>query len=356
METAIVLLNFGEPAVPEKDVVREYLTRIFYDNASLEDAESEEEAWERSRELAGRRLPSLMEEYNEIGGSPLQEQAGKQADALVDTLEARGHEVEVYHAMQFMEPLITNLPETLAADGIERVIAVPIYPLCGPSTTVSSIDSLEEAIDEEADYDPEFTAITGWHRAPVYNRIRAEGIQSFLDEEGLDPNDPDTTFVFSAHGTPRKYLDEGSRYDQYVEEHAAAVSGMLGIEEYEIGYQNHANRGIEWTEPETEDTVVGLGDDAERVIVEPMSFMHEQSETLVELDVDLAEDASEVGLDLYRVPVPHDDPRFPDLLADVAEPFLSGFAPSYYQLRQCQCRNKEGTFCFNAELPPQASD
>ncbi len=353
METAIVLLNFGEPAEPDTEVVREYLTRIFYDNASLEDAETDEEAWERSRELAGRRLPSLIEEYNEIGGSPLQAQAGQQADALVETLADRGHDIEVYHAMQFMEPLITNLPETLAADGIERVIVVPIYPLCGPSTTVSSIDSLEKAINEKSGFDPDFTAITGWHRAPIYNRLRSEGIQSFLEEEGLDPNDPDTTFVFSAHGTPTKYLEEGSRYDQYVEEHARAVAGMVGIDDYEVGYQNHANRGIEWTDPETEDVVVGLEGSADRVIVEPMSFMHEQSETLVELDIDLAEDAAEVDLELFRVPVPHDDPRFPELLADVAEPFLSGFAPSYYQLRQCQCRNKEGTFCFNAELPPQ---
>ena len=353
MATAIVLLNFGEPADPDRDTVLEYLTRIFYDNASLEDAESEEEAWERSRELAQRRLPGLMEEYEEIGGSPLQAQAADQADALTESLTDRGHDVSVYHAMQFMEPLIDDIPETLAADGMDEVIAVPIYPLCGPSTTVSSIDSLEDAIDETGDYDPEFAAVTGWHRVPIYNRIRAEGIQSFLDEEGVDVNDPDTAFVFSAHGTPTKYLAEGSRYDQYVEEHAEAVAGMVGIDDYEIGYQNHANRGIEWTEPETEDVVEGLGDEAERVVVEPMSFMHEQSETLVELDVDLAEDAAEVGLDLHRVPIPHDDSRFPTLLADVLEPFLSEFAPAYYQLRQCQCRNKEGTYCFNAELPPQ---
>jgi len=142
METAIVLLNFGEPATPDREVVLEYLTRIFYDNASLEDAESDAEAWERSRELAGRRLPGLMEEYEEIGGSPLQAQATAQAEALSETLAERGHEVTVYHAMQFMEPLITALPETLAVDEIERVIAVPIYPLCGPSTTVSSMYSL----------------------------------------------------------------------------------------------------------------------------------------------------------------------------------------------------------------------
>ncbi|SDQ64337.1 ferrochelatase [Natronobacterium texcoconense] len=352
METAIVLLNFGEPAEPDRDVVLEYLTRIFYDNASLEDAESEEGAWERSRELAKRRLPGLMEEYEEIGGSPLQEQATAQAEALTETLEERGHDVSVYHAMQFMEPLIPDVAEELAAEEYESVLAVPIYPLCGPSTTVAAIDSLEEAIDD-LEYDPEFASITGWHRAPAYNRIRAEAIRGFVDGQGLDLDDPDTAFVFSAHGTPTKYLEEGSRYDGYVEEHADAVANIIDLEEYEIGYQNHENRGIDWTEPETEDVVEGLGDEADRVVVEPMSFMHEQSETLVELDVDLAEDAEAVGLDLYRVPVPHDDPRFPGLLADLVEPFLSGFDPAYYQLRQCQCRDEPGTYCMNAGLPPQ---
>ncbi|MDG5819800.1 ferrochelatase [Natronococcus sp. A-GB7] len=353
MTTGVVLLNFGEPAVPDRGTVLEYLSRIFFDNADLEEADSEEAAWERSRELAERRLPSLMEEYESIGGSPLQEQAGAQAAALEDALTERGHEVELYHAMQFMEPLITDLPATLADDGIDSVIAVPIYPLCGPSTTVSSIDSLESSIEDIDGYEPEFTAITGWHRVPVYNRLRAEGIREFVDEEGVDLQDPDTAFVFSAHGTPKKYLAEGSRYDQYVEEHATAIASLLGIDDYEIGYQNHANRGIEWTEPDTEDVVEGLEGEAERVVVEPMSFMHEQSETLVELDIDLREDAADVGLELHRVPVPHDDPRFATLLADTVEPFLSGFEPSYYQLRQCECRPEPGTYCYNAGLPPQ---
>jgi protoporphyrin/coproporphyrin ferrochelatase len=353
MTTGVVLLNFGEPAVPDRDTVLEYLSRIFFDNADLEEADSEEAAWERSRELAERRLPSLMEEYESIGGSPLQEQAGAQAAALEDALTERGHEVELYHAMQFMEPLITDLPATLADDGIDSVIAVPIYPLCGPSTTVSSIDSLESSIEDIDGYEPEFTAITGWHRVPVYNRLRAEGIHEFVDEEGVDLQDPDTAFVFSAHGTPKKYLAEGSRYDQYVKEHASAIASILGIDDYEIGYQNHANRGIEWTEPDTEDVVEGLEGEAERVVVEPMSFMHEQSETLVELDIDLREDAADVGLELHRAPVPHDDPRFATLLADTVEPFLSGFEPSYYQLRQCECRPEPGTYCYNAGLPPQ---
>lgn len=350
MQTGVVLLNFGEPPRPDREVVVDYLTRIFYNNAALESADTDEEARERSRELAGRRASGLLEEYEEIGGSPLNEQADAQREALAAELVERGHDVGIFHGMQFMEPLIPEVADQLAEEEVEEVVGLPIYPLCGPSTNVAALDELEEAIDGIDGYDPEFAGVTGWHRAPTYNRIRAETIGTFLNERGLDPNDPDTAFVFSAHGTPTHYLEEGSRYDTYVDEHAETVARLVGIDDYRLGFQNHANRDIPWTEPEVEDVIEGLDGEADRVVVEPMSFIHEQSETLVELDVDLREDAEAAGLELHRVPVPHDDPRLAELFADLVEPFLAGFDPSYYQFRQCQCRDEPGTYCLNAPL------
>ncbi|MFW6435424.1 MAG: ferrochelatase, partial [Halovenus sp.] len=154
----------------------------------------------------------------------------------------------------------------------------------------------------------------------------------------------------SAHGTPQYYLNEGSRYDRYVEERCAGMAGMLGVESYTLGFQNHDNRSeVAWTEPDVEEAIEAV--DAERVVVEPVSFMHEQSETLSELDIELREEAEDEGLDFYRVPVPHDDDRFPSVLADLAEPFLADFDPGYFQFRQCQCRDKPGTMCLNAPDP-----
>ena len=350
MTTALTVLNFGEPAEPDREVVVEYLTRIFYNNASLEDAETEEEALARSRQLAERRAPGLLEEYEEIGGSPLNEQATAQADAIGRALRSRGYEVATYHGMQFLDPLIEDLPELMRDDGIEHVIGLPIYPLCGPSTTVAALDDLETAIEETEGFDPEFTAITGWHRHPSYTRLRAEGIASFAEEQGLDLTDPETSLLFSAHGTPLRYVEEGSRYVKYVQEHCETLAAILGVSDYALGYQNHSNRGVPWTEPDVEDAVVEL--DAERVVVEPVSFLHEQSETLSELDIDLKADAEEADLEFHRVPVPHDDERIASLLADLAEPFLAGFDPGYHQLRQCQCRDSPGTMCLNAERVP----
>jgi len=347
MDAGVVLMNFGEPSSAAREDVVPYLERIFFDNADLEDYETEAEARERARTLAERRAPGLIAEYEEIGGSPLDEQARAQRDALADELAARGYEVETYVGMQYTTPLIEDAAAAAAEDGLDRLIAVPVYPLSGPSTNIFAVDDLEAAVNEHGT-GMTFNAVTGWHRHPTYIRLRYENLRDFVAAEGLDLGDPDTELVFSAHGTPLHYLEEGSRYDLYVEEFCDMITHLAGIEEYTLGFQNHANRDIPWTEPEIEEAIEDV--EADRIVVEPMSFLHEQSETLSELDIELREEAEALGLEMHRVPVPHDDPRLPSVMADVVEPFLAEFDPGYYQLRQCQCRNSPGTWCLNAPL------
>src|SRR5690606_31728747 len=107
--------------------------------------------------------------------------------------------------------------------------------------------------------------------------------------------------------TPMKYIREGNRYDVYVRDCCKRVAGAAGVREYDIGYQNHTNRPVEWTQPDVQKVIEDVAADA--VVVVPISFMHEQSETLAELDLELREAAEARGLAFHRVPVPHDDPR-----------------------------------------------
>jgi ferrochelatase len=286
-----------------------------------------------------------MEEYENIGGSPLNPQAKAQVELTEEVLRERGYDVRTYFGTQYTDPFIGDAAEQAMEDDVDHLIGLPIYPLCGPSTNVISLDELDEEI-EELGWDVEQDAITGWHKHPTYNRVRAENIAEFAGENDLDLNDEDTALVFSAHGTPEHYLEEGSRYDIYVDEFCDVVTSLLSVDEYHLGFQNHSNRDIPWTEPEIEDLIQDI--DADRVVVEPVSFLHEQSETLSELDVELEEEAEEEGLDFYRVPIPHDDERIGEVFADLVEPFITDFDASYYQFRQCQCRDEPGTMCLNA--------
>lgn len=346
MEPWILVVGFGEPPEPDESAVRRYLERIFLENMAIEGDMPESVARERAIELAERRAPGLIEEYEAIGGSPLQGHLEAHADRLRNELGERDLDAEVATATQYFEPTISGALEEIAAVGPDRLVVLPMYPLCGPSTTVAAISSVDETLDDIDGWDPSLAPIGGWHRHPRYNRLRAANVRRYVTEHDIDLHDDAVELVFSAHGTPLHYLDAGSRYDQYVEEYCEAQAALLDLDEYTLGYQNHGSRGIEWTEPDIETAIETV--DADHVVVEPISFIHEQSETLSELDIELAEEAEAAGLAFDRVPVPHDDPALAEVLADLTEPAVAGFADDYYGFRACQCAETPGTRCLCA--------
>lgn len=344
LKSGVIVLNFGEPEHATLEEVVPFLEKIFMINASLEDHDAYERARARSRQLAAERAPSLIEEYEKIGGSPLHAQARAQAAALEAELKQRGHEVKTYLGMQFTQPSIPDAVARAKADGIERLIALPVYPLCGPSTTIAALADLSAAV-AAAEWDVEVREITGWHAHPLYTALRADAIRKVAEANHLDLNDARTKLVYSAHGTPRKYLDNGSRYETYVVDSCKRIAQALGVNDYVIGYQNHANRpGVEWTQPDIEKVVEEI--DADTIIVDGVAFMHEQSETLAELDHDLREDAESRGLRYFRVPTPHDDPRLAVVLADLVEPLMFDLDAETI-LRPCLCRDRPGAWCLN---------
>jgi protoporphyrin/coproporphyrin ferrochelatase len=347
MKSAVLLLNFGEPEQPVLEEVVPFLERIFGMNDALE-GRTGVTGRERAQKLAEMRAPGLVEEYRLIGGSPLRAQARDQASLLQAELTYRGRDVVCILAMQFTEPFIIDAIKRARAAGAEQIVALPIYPLCGPSTTVAALQRVEADLRTQL-WSVPVRQISGWHRHPAYLRFRAAAIRDVLVHTGLSLDDPRTKLVFSAHGTPMKYIEQGSRYDVYVREFCADVARVAGAADYVIGYQNHTNRPIEWTQPDVENVIAGI--DADHVIVDPVSFMHEQSETLVELDHELKATAEARGIGFHRVPIRHAAPEFIAFLADLTEPFLDGDEPeppAGFDRPWGACRCKPGAHCLNA--------
>ncbi len=349
MKIGVLMINFGEPAELTLEAVTPFLERIFLQNAGLE--HRGEAGVARAKELAANRAPTLLAEYEEIGGSPLNEQAAAHARALESELLAAGHDAVVALGFQFTRPFISDAVEELKQAGVTRVVALPAYPLCGHSTTVAALDGVARAMGE-VDWNVDWVGLSGWHHHPDYTELRASNIRTFCLERGLDPTRPDTLLYFSAHGTPIKYLVEGSRYDRYVEEHCAAVARAVGVDEWEIGFQNHTNRRIAWTQPDNEDAIRAL--DHTHLVVDAISFMHEQSETLSELDDELKGFVEGEGKHFHRVPVPHDTEAFPQFMRGLVESALDRPGTQGSLLAPCRCRPVAGTFCTNGarDLPP----
>lgn len=346
MKTGVIFLNFGEPRQATLADVVPFLERIFLLNAGLEGEASSERQHSRAHELAVQRAPGLVAEYERIGGSPLNAQAEAQANAAVQLLRERGHDLRGYLGFQFTDPTIAAAVQRAYEDGVELLVAFPVYPICGPSTTIAALQDVRAAVDA-LNWDVALREISGWHTDTAYLELRADAVRELAIERDLDLADPQTRLVFSAHGTPLKYLEAGSRYVLYTEHLCGTVAESLGCTDYALGYQNHANRPIEWTKPDIESVLADV--DATTVVIDACSFMHEQSETLAELDVDLREKAESRGLRYERVPIPHDRPQFIAALADLIEPFLTGkFEAAGF--RACRCRQTPSTYCLNTVL------
>ncbi len=349
MKPAVILLGFGEPEAPTPDVVAPFLERIFVRNARLDPSTDPVVILQRARAMAERRLPGLLEDYRSIGGSPLNAQVARQAGRLEEELAERGHDVLVLTGMQFTDPGIPAAVERASRAGADRVVAVPLYPLSGPSTTMAALEDLRHAVDRMG-WEVPIRELAGWHAHPAYTALLADGVRGFCAREGVALDDPDTRLVFSAHGTPIRYLKDGSRYAVYVEDHCRAVASALGIDGYQVGFQNHGNRpDVDWTQPGIDDVVRGI--DARQIVVVPVSFVQEQSETLAELDIGLRAVAEGRGVGFHRVPVPHDDPPLIRLLADLVAPLLTDPVPESAGLVSCRCRPVPGTLCLNGGRP-----
>jgi protoporphyrin/coproporphyrin ferrochelatase len=343
VRTAVLLLNFGEPEHPSLQEVVPFLQRIFQLNVGLEEA-SPHAAQERTRQLAEARAPGLLAEYELIGGSPLLAQARTQAELLERELGRRGHDAVAIVGMQFTPPFIADAVKQARAAAVDRVIALPVYPLAGPSTTVAALHRLRADVQLQL-WSVPIRQITGWHRHSAYVALRSRAVQNVLRARRLSFADPGTKLVFAAHGTPMKYIREGSRYEVYVRDICALVAAEVGAADYVIGYQNHTNRPIDWTQPDIEHVIDTI--DAAHVIVDAVSFMHEQSETLAELDHELRHRAEARGLHFHRVPIPYAAPEFIALLADLCESFLDDVAGN---MTWQECRCQAGARCLNADI------
>jgi ferrochelatase len=135
--------------------------------------------------------------------------------------------------------------------------------------------------------------------------------------------------LFSAHGLPQRTVHRGDPYQWQVEQCVAAVVERLEPREldWQISYQSRVGP-LEWIGPGTEDEVRRAGSEGKGLIVVPVAFVSEHSETLVELDIEYRKIASEAGVkDYIRLPAVRTHPAFIRGLADLVERALVADGP-----------------------------
>jgi len=315
---AVVLFQLGGPDSPA--AVKPFLLNLFSDPAILRVPGFIRPLL--ARLIASRRLKPAMENYAILGGkSPLLELTEQQARALEAALSDAATEARCVIAMRYWHPFTEEAVIALKAFGPDEIVALPLYPQFSTTTTGSSIGAWEEALRNAGLAVPVRT-LCCFHSDGAYAAAQAALVARALDDAQTRV-EPGVTvrLLFSAHGLPESIVTDGDPYQWQVEQTVKAVLRAMGRGPlaHTVCYQSRVTPQ-KWIGPSTTDAIEEAAAAGEAVLVVPIAFVSEHSETLVELDVEYREEAEEMGIKGYfRAPAPNSDPAFIAALADLVQ-------------------------------------
>ena len=317
---AVVLMNLGGPN--SLAAVEPFLRNLFRDPAIIGAPGPVRRLL--ARLIAKRRGPEAREIYRSIGGrSPLLEESEAQAAALQAALGDLG-EVEVAIAMRYWHPMSGAAAQQVAAFQPERIVLLPLYPQFSTTTVASSLAAWHSAAravgiaiaTQALCCYPRTDGLIAAHAALI------EPLLAAADGAGKP------RLLFSAHGLPKRVVARGDPYQWQVEETARCIVARLGCDglDWTVCYQSKVGP-LAWLEPATVDELDRAGRDRVPVVLVPIAFVSEHSETLVELDVTYREHAERAGVPAYhRVPALGTHPAFIEALAGLVRRALDGEA------------------------------
>jgi len=303
------LFNLGGPDGPE--AVEPFLRNLFSDPAiiGLPAFLRLPLAWL----IARRRAPVAAEIYHHLGGaSPILAETEKQVRALEAALSGGNVEARCFIAMRCWHPFSDEAAAKIKKFAPDKIILLPLYPQYSTTTTASSLKDWGRAA-RAAGLDTTTTRIccypanSGFVRA-MAGHIRAAYVQA-----------PNARLLLSAHGLPERVIAKGDPYQWQVEKSATAIVEELGMEKLDhvVCYQSRVGP-LKWLGPSTDGEIRRAGAQGKALIVAPLAFVSEHSETLVELDIEYAKLARESGVpDYRRCPAVRDDAEFIDGLASL---------------------------------------
>jgi ferrochelatase len=315
MKVAVILFNLGGPDGPE--AVEPFLRNLFSDPAII--ALPPILRLPLARFIARKRAPVARAIYDHIGGrSPIVAETQKQARALEEALT--GLEAKAFIAMRCWHPFSDGAALAVKAFNPDRIVLLPLYPQYSTTTSASSLKDWDRAA-KKAGLAAPTTRLCCWPDEPGFVAAMAARIRQTATD--LQPG-VSYRLLLSAHGLPRRIIARGDPYQWQVERSAAAIVAALDMPALEpvICYQSRVGP-LKWIGPATDAQIRRAGADGKGVIVAPIAFVSEHSETLVELDIEYGKLAREAGvLDYRRAPTAGAEPAFISGLADLVRQAL----------------------------------
>ncbi len=317
---AIVLFNLGGPDRPE--AIRPFLLNLFTDPAILRVPFFVRPFL--AHRIAGARLAPARASYAVLGGkSPLLELTQQQSAELEKALPEL--QAKCFIAMRYWHPFSDATARAVRDFQPDKVLLLPLYPHYSSTTTGSSLTIWREAA-ASVGLVADTTTICCYPIDPAYIAATTALLRTAHDaaRSQLHSSIP-LRVLFSAHGLPEDIIRRGDPYQWQIEQtvsHVVTAWGRPGAD-WVICYQSRATPQ-RWIEPSTEAELERAARDKVAVLVMPIAFVSDHSETLVELDVDYKAIAEKLGVPGYfRVPAQNSDAGFIAALAGLVRHALA---------------------------------
>lgn len=310
-KTAVIIFNLGGP--DEQKAVKPFLFNLFYDPAIIRLPKAPR--WMIAKMISTLRARKAKKIYAQIGGkSPILEQTARQAEALEKLLKDKG-EYKVFTCMRYWHPMSDTVVRNVKNYAPDNIILLPLYPQYSTTTTESSFNDWQRAV-QSVGLNAPTTIINSY---PIDLGFVAAHARLIKDAYWKASEHGKPRLLFSAHGLPEKVIKAGDPYQQQVEQSVAAIVQILAIEglDFRICYQSRVGP-MKWIGPSTEHEITAAGKERVPLLVVPVAFVSEHSETLVELDIDYRHLAEKSGApDYVRVPALGVEPLFIETLAEL---------------------------------------
>ena len=335
----VLLLSVGAPS--SADDVEEYLYNVFCDPEilTLPPAFS----WALKQPLAWGIAKSRAEGARQamLQTSPNTTQTIEaQADALTEALAERGVRSKVFIAMRYWHPFAEEAVAQMKAEGIEKLVILPLYPQFSISTSGSALRVLERMLYTDPGFPMKSSVVPAWYNRPGYLQVTARRV---ADAVASLPDGSDAHILYSAQGLPRVYVENmGDPYQEQVE----ATMQLLSAELEKLGVRNAASlayqgqfgpQRVQWLEPSTSGKIEELAaSGVSAIVMVPVSFVFEHMGTVNEMDREYAALAAASGIRSFvRVPTLSTDPDFIETLASIVTEALPDLSrPSMQQINE----------------------
>jgi len=311
MKKAIVLFNLGGPDSLED--VEPFLFNLFNDPAILDLPKLVR--YPLAKFISNRRAPIARKIYQEIGGSsPILKLTKNQASSLENSLNSKQNSTEykVFVAMRCWHPRASETMHEVKKFNPNEIILLPLYPQYSAATSGSSFLEWKDLANKNnlnintkmiCCY-PEDKKFINAHSKLIIEKIK--NLKNFI-------------LIFSAHGLPEKNIKKGDPYQWQIEQSVKRIMDEINDAniDYILSYQSRVGP-LKWIGPSTEEVIVKNSKLNKHLVIVPIAFVSEHSETLVELDIEYEKLAKKNGCTNYtRIEALGVNENFIDGLSDL---------------------------------------